>query len=372
MTMRAFLQAPPFLYRFELARTVVSAQALALDGHALASRLSYLLAGSMPDQPMIDAADGGKLTTRDDVAREARRLLRDPRARELLFHFHGQWLQIGDADTADKDAVKYPRFPTMAPLFREEFKQQIGGALLDGDGTVEAVLGGDASYMSKPLADFYGAAGPKGAGFEKVALDPARRLGILTQGAVMSAHATATDSSIVRRGKFVREQLLCLAMAQPPPDVPPLPSASKAMPSSQRQRLELHTAAGACGACHQLLNPPGYAFEHFGASGEWRDADNGAVIDTATEIRGTADVDGPVGGAAELARKLARSAQVRDCAVTQWFRFALGREEGKDDDCALRALRTAFTASKGNVRELLVAIAVTDAFLAPPNPGGAR
>jgi hypothetical protein len=161
----------------------------------------------------------------------------------------------------------------------------------------------------------------------------------------------------------VLEQLLCQSIPEPPPDVPPLPPSSAAAPTTQRERLELHTAAAPCSGCHAVINPPGFAFEHYGAAGEWRDSEGGARIDTRTALRGTADADGPIQDALDLALRLAGSDSLRACVTMQWFRYAMARAETADDDCALAMVRGTLAATRGNLREALVAFTQTDAFL---------
>jgi hypothetical protein len=176
----------------------------------------------------------------------------------------------------------------------------------------------------------------------------------------MAAIAHTADTDPTRRGKFVRVQLLCEAIPPPPADVMTVATSPEANQTT-RQHAEAQRGSGTCGACHQLMDRIGFAFESFDAVGRWRDTDNGQGIDTSGEIVGT-DVPGPFAGPIDLGRKLAASAQVRRCAVKQWWRFAAGRAEEAADACALERLDQAFSASGARVRDLLLAITQSDGF----------
>src|SRR5262249_43988715 len=210
--------------------------------------------------------------------------------------------------------------------------------------------------------------GPSGDTLQRVELNPARRLGILTQAGVLALTSKSNQTSPVQRGKFVREQLLCDQLPPPPPGVaaapPPLDPTL-----TTRQRFAVHSQNPACAGCHQLMDPVGFGLENFDGVGKWRTAENGIAIDASGMVINS-DV-GAFSGPTELAQKLATSDKVRGCAVTQWFRFGYGRGETADDRCSIRALNSQFAASGYNIRELLVALTQTDAFLYRKNEGSA-
>jgi hypothetical protein len=181
---------------------------------------------------------------------------------------------------------------------------------------------------------------------------------------LLSVYALPDQSSPVHRGKLVREQVLCQPM-------PPQPAGLVVVPPEvdprrpTRERFDQHAADPSCSVCHRLMDPIGFGFEAYDGIGRFRDRDGGRAVDARGQLTDT-DADGPFDGVPELAARLAGSAQVRDCAATQWFRFAFGRQEGPGDSCSLRALQAAFAAAGGDVRELLVALTTTDAFLHRP------
>jgi len=193
------------------------------------------------------------------------------------------------------------------------------------------------------------------------------RAGLLTLGALLAFHAHSDQTSPVHRGQLVRERLLCDPVSPPPPEfdisVPKVDEGATA-----RERFAQHSRNIACSGCHAKLDPIGFGFEHFDGVGRFRAQEaDGRPVDASGELSDT-DVDGRFVGVPELAAKLARSEQVRDCYVTQWFRFAQGRGEAEADRCSIATLREAFVGSGGSVRELLVAMTQTDAFLFRPAP----
>jgi hypothetical protein len=355
MVMQVMLQSPQFLYRVEMGSTRT------LSPWETASRLSYLIWGSMPDAELFAAADANQLATPEQVAAQARRLLKDPRAREMTASFHEQWLELGKVDDAEKDPKLYPGFDaSLRALLRQEAGAYID-AVMAGDGTVASLLTAPFSMMNAKLAAFYGVKGPAGDAFERVELDPAQRAGFLTRGASLAGHALANQTDPVRRGKFVREQLLCQILPSPPNDIEIRPPDLDPNLTT-RERFSRHDADQFCAACHKLMDPIGLGFESYDALGRWRATENGKAIDVSGQIV-EADIAGPFNGAADLGRKLAGSAQVRDCVVKQWFRFGYGRSETPQDACSLETLKAIFAAGKYDVRELVIGLTQTDAFL---------
>ena len=192
--------------------------------------------------------------------------------------------------------------------------------------------------MSPALARLYGVPAPAGDGLRPVDLPAGERAGLLTQAGLLSVHALPDQSSPVHRGKMVREQILCDQMPPQPPNlmVTP-PEVDPRRPT--RERFAQHAEDPACSGCHRLMDPIGFGFEAYDGIGRFRASDGGRPVDASGEIVDTRDADGPFRGARELAERLAGSRDVRDCAATQWYRFAFGRLEGPGDACSLRALQ---------------------------------
>jgi hypothetical protein len=357
----AMLQSPSFLYRVELP---------AGDGDPIsrispyetATRLSYLLWHSMPDDALLSAAADGRLSTPEQIEAEARRMLEDPKARRI-FHFFEEWLDVHKVNNLARDPGLFPEYGTeLAGLLHEETRRFVDHVVFDLDGRLETLLTAPFTFVNRRLAEHYGFEGPEGESFEKVYLDVAERAGLFTQGAVLAVHDMPTRTSIVRRGLKMRIDLLCHTVGAPPDDVAlDLPPIDGSM--SQAEMLAIHRETQSCAACHDLIDPLGVPFESFDALGRWRTEDEGGLpVFTESELTATRDADGPVAGPVEMIHRLARSNTVRDCVTTQMFRYAYGRGETAADSCAQAQLRDQFSRDD-DLRELLIALTQTDAFL---------
>jgi uncharacterized protein DUF1592/uncharacterized protein DUF1588/uncharacterized protein DUF1587/uncharacterized protein DUF1595/uncharacterized protein DUF1585 len=345
------LQAPQFLYRPEPAVAGASSPQ-PVDGYALATRLSYLLTGAGPDQALLAAAESGELATEAGLLGQTDRLLADPRASELFVHFAAEWWEIEPLATMDKDESLYPAWTDSTPAaLAEETTLFLSDAWKNGP-TLAALLTAPVTFADASLASYYGLPAPGGDGYQRLALDPARAAGMLTQGSFLAVHAKANQTSPVLRGKFVRAQLLCTPPPPPPPSIvvsPPV--VDPRLPT--RQRFAQHTADAFCARCHTLMDPIGFAFESYDPIGRWRDTDADVPVDATGALTGT-DVDGPLDGVPSLAAKLAASAEVGNCAATQWFRYAFGRSEQTSGDlCAISALASTLTGPGGDFKQMV-------------------
>ena len=357
------MASPQFLYRLEpgAGASVDLPGAVALSPYQLATRLSYLIWGTMPDAALFDAAASGRLGSPADLEREARRMLNDARAHAIVSTFHAEWLGLDKLQGLGKDAVVYPMFtPALSAAFAEETNRFVDEVVWNREGTLGALLTAPYTFGDATLAAFYGLAPGAGSGFGLLQTGGTQRAGLLTQGAFLSVYGKANQSDPVHRGRFVRERLFCTTPPPPPqniiirpPDLDPR--------LTTRQRFDQHTSDMTCSGCHQLLDPIGFGFEHYDGMGRWRDTEGGQPVDGSGTLAGT-DVDGDFDGAVQLAGKLAQSTEVQVCYATQWFRFGYGRGETDADACSLHDLATTFVAAQGDVRELVVALTQTDAF----------
>lgn len=366
MVIETALQSPPFLYRVEFGTVAeAGATAVRLTDWETAARLSYLLWGSMPDDELFTAVEAGKLTVPADIEAQARRMLDDPRAHDAVANFHEQWLDYDRIANVGKDAATFPEWSSaIGALMREETRAFLDEAVFGASGGLRYLLTSPSTFLNAELAAFYGVTGPTGTSFEPVALDPTMRAGVLTLGTLLTINAHSNQTSPVHRGKLVRERFLCANIPPPPPDV--MIKAPEPDPSSTtRQRFAQHSADAACAGCHSLMDPVGFGFENYDGMGRYRSTEAGLPIDASGELSLT-DIDGAFNGVAELAGKLAQSQQVRDCYATQWFRFAYGRGETDGDSCSIASLSSRFAQANGNIKELLVALSQTDAFLYRP------
>jgi Protein of unknown function (DUF1588)/Protein of unknown function (DUF1592)/Protein of unknown function (DUF1595)/Protein of unknown function (DUF1587)/Protein of unknown function (DUF1585) len=311
MVAQTMLQSPSFLYRIE---DVTGASGIqTLDAFELASRLSFFIVGSTPDDTLLATASSGALLADDELARQATRLLADPRAASELTQFYIQWLELDGLDATTKDTALFPSFDGAA--LRRSFEAFVQQALSDENSSL-------ASMLSQPFT----LDGEVGA-----------RAGILMHPAFLAKHAHASQSGPVLRGKVILRNVLCQGLPDPPANVDTSISDTGGN-TTARERLAVHEQNPACAACHVRIDGIGLAFETFDAVGAHRSSEGGKPIDSSGLIGGTEDVDGPVADAFELVSKLSSSEAVSACAATQWFRFALSRGETREDRCGLRAI----------------------------------
>jgi hypothetical protein len=341
------LSSPQFLYRVESGTGVPApelAGAVALTPNELGTRLSYLVWGSMPDATLLDAVEGGRLSTTTDLAREARRMLKDARAHDVVKTFHAEWLGLDQLVDASKDPIVYPLFtPALAAALTEETSRFVDEVIWNREGTLGALLTAPYTFGDATLAAFYGAAPPAGGGFGLITPPAGQRAGLLTQGSFLSVYGKANQSDPIHRGRFVRERMLCTTPPPPPPNITVrAPDLDPRL--TTRQRFDEHTQQPACASCHALLDPIGLGFEHYDGIGRWRDMEGGQPVDGAGALSRT-DVDAPFDGAVALGAQLAKSTDVQVCYATQWFRFAYGRGETDADACTISSLASAFVAA---------------------------
>jgi hypothetical protein len=368
----AILQMPEFLYRFELSAPMASQKLVPLDGWDIATRLSYLLWNSSPDDALFAAAQAGQLLTAADVATQVERMLKQPRAREMVARFHEEWLQLGRIDSLEKDPAAFPSFsPQVAGAMQQELRAFVDAAVWQGDGKVATLFTAPYTFMNATLGKFYGVAGlsPMLTRVDQAALGGRPASGILTMGGILASYADRNNTSPTHRGAFVRKAFLCEGLPPPPANaniVPPVPKPNQ----TRRQAMVNHAQDPTCAACHQRMDPIGFGFEGFDASGAWRTSEAGQTVDASGSIVGS-DVSGNFNGPSELGAKLAASDQVLACATTQWFRYAFGRDVGADidgDQCALAKLHDAL--KNGGALALVRAIPETAPFMYRKVPEG--
>jgi Protein of unknown function (DUF1592)/Protein of unknown function (DUF1588)/Protein of unknown function (DUF1587)/Protein of unknown function (DUF1585)/Protein of unknown function (DUF1595) len=352
--------SPQFMYRLERGVPVDGAGYSRLTHWEMASRLSYLLWGTMPDDQLFTAAEAGKLGTREEVSAQAKRMLEDPRATAMITNFAGQWLQLRELAEADKDTDIYPQWKDELPdLFRKETEEFIA-SVWKGDAKLDSLLSSNYTMMNGPLAAFYGVKNVTGDAFQKVNLDGTQRAGILTHAGIMAAKAGPDQSSPILRGVFVREQLFCQELPPPPPTAnaePPMLNNKM----TTKERFAAHRNDPSCEGCHKLIDYIGFGFEKYDATGAWRTMESGKVVDATGELVGT-DVDGKFDGALEMTKKLTESKAVETCMAKHWFHFGFGRGETEIDACTAETLAANFTKTGGDLRQLLLTLVQTDAF----------
>jgi Protein of unknown function (DUF1592)/Protein of unknown function (DUF1588)/Protein of unknown function (DUF1585)/Protein of unknown function (DUF1595) len=294
------LSSPSFLYRIERdAPGVRPGAAHTISDLELASRLSFFLWSSIPDQKLLDLAAAGRLREPGVLAAQVRRMIADERADALVNNFTGQWLQLRNLESkVAPDLLLFPDFDdNIRKAFRRETELFFAHIMRENRSALE-LLSADYTFLNERLAKHYGIPGVYGERFRLVKLTDPNRRGLLGQGSILSLTSVATRTSPVFRGKFVLSTLLNTPPTPPPPDVPTLEESTKgaaSVPKTVREQLELHRKNAPCASCHRIIDPPGFALENFNSVGQWRDTGpDGAPVDTAGVLADGSKVDGPV------------------------------------------------------------------------------
>ena len=285
-------------------------------------------------------------------------MLLDERGAAILSDFHVQWGQLDGLPNLTKPP---PFTPDLGRLLIEETAQFVDQTLRKGDGLLSSLFTSPTSYLNQQLAAYYGVSGATDANFVAVTFPPGQRAGLLTQGSFMGNFAHGSESSPVLRGKFILTQLVCSPPSPPPDDIDatlPPPDPTK----TARQQLVELTGTGTCAGCHSMLNPLGFAFEHFDGMGRYRTTERGIALDASAQVGDLGDLDGSYTNHEDFLASLANSELVRSCLTSKWFIYAHGRIPEDDDACSISGARTRFE-STGNVRDLILDMTETPAFL---------
>lgn len=362
MLLQGMLQSPRFLYRVEIGTgEKVSETAVKLSPYEVAARLSYALWDSPPNAQLNQAITAGALGSKEGVAQQLTWMLQDARGQKLVNRFLGQWMHIDSVDNLVKNPDTFPQFQSAS--FRESLKGQAAAFFDDllnkQGGKLDALFKSSTVFFNKDLAGYYGMTGTDA--FQSAQRADGTAAGILTLPAVLAVQAKPNESSPIYRGRFVREALLCQQLPSPPPNIPNAPEVMAGV--STRQRSAQHEADPTCSGCHSLLDPVGFGFENYDSIGQYRTQDGGQPVDASGNLVGTRDINGPFNGVAELAGKLASSAEVKECVTRQWFRFAIDRFEQPVDGCSMKSVLDSFDAAGQDLNSLPQAIVQTDAFL---------
>jgi len=372
----AVLQSPAMVYIEELGTPVEGApeDIRKLTDHELASRLSYFLWDTMPDDALREAADEGSLHTEQTLRAQVLRMMQDDRAQARLQQLMWTWLQLDGGqlhfslEETPKNASFYPEYgPALQDAMRVELEAFISD-VLTGEGSFEQLMTSTRAYVNGPMAELYGVeAGPQSADeWAWVDLPADQRSGILTRAAFLTVFASTQSSSPIRRGTYTLEEVLCYELGAPPADVDDSPIEGGDQPGGDaqtvREATEARTSGEVCSTCHTVINPVGYVFEHYDAIGRWQDEEvvTGLPVDSSAELVGL-DADGPIADATELSTYLASNERARSCFATRWFEEALGGGVGELDGCAHDRITEDFT-THGDLRELVTAIALSDSF----------
>ena len=353
LTTQVILQSPAFLYRVE---------SIGPDGepspYDVASRLSYLLWATMPDETLFAAAAQNQLATAAELDAQVERMHADPRALDGFMTFASQWLDLARIDRVTKLSGSGFSEPVRQAL-REEARRFLAEVIYARGGSVTDLLTSPKAFITAETAAFYGLNPPPAGSWAEVDLPPERK-GFLMQAQFLASHGHPNNPSPVLRGLFVLSDLLCVELGSPPAGVDmSIPTGDPQMgPTTNRQNYDRVTGAELCQTCHSIINPIGYAFEGFDTMGRVRDSDNGLPLDTTGVVAGRA-----VANASALVDFLAGSEQVRECVTRKYMLYATAGSDAIDDRCLTRDIAADFTASGGSLRGLMKSIATHPRFL---------
>lgn len=353
------LKSPRFLYQ-----ATAAGQGDSFDA---ASRLSLALWDSLPDRQLREAAARGQLQNREQVVRQAERMLSDLRTQAKLRDFFHQWLLVDRVDDLSKDRSVYPNFDEqVASDLRVSLDLFLDDVVWNGEGAdFRQLLLADFLFLNGRLASVYGAELPTDAAFQKVPVDPKQRAGLLSHPFLLSSFAYRATSSPIHRGVFVFRGLLGRALRPPPEAVAPL-SPDLHASLTTRERVALQTSPTSCQSCHEMLNPLGFSLEHYDATGRYRTEEKGKPIDDLGHYQTLSGKRIEFRGARELGTFLASSEEAHESFVEQLFQYFIKqpvRAFGADQP---RPLKRAFAESGYNIRRLLIELAATSALNSNP------
>lgn len=341
MAVRALLVSPQFLLRIEKDREGrPRGYAYSVSDIELASRLSFFLWSSIPDDELLGVAEQGKLRERAVLERQVRRMLADTRSESLVNNFAAQWLYLKNLDSASPDPRTFPDFDhNLRRALRRETEMFLADMVRE-DRSVLDLLRAKHTFLNERLARHYGVPGVYGSRFRRVSLQGMPRGGLLTQGSILTVTSYATRTSPVLRGKWILANMLGTPPAPPPPELPPLKATNSAgRVLTGRERVAEHRANPACAGCHNLMDPIGFAFENYDAVGRWRSKEEGSLVDASGSLP-----DGTkFNGALELQEALLKRPELFAGAVAEkLLTYALGRGlEPYDAPAVRRILREA-------------------------------
>ena len=337
MALSGVLVSPSFLFRAPAAPSAARpGDVHRLADLDLASRLSFFLWSSIPDEELLQAAEQGRLGSPDELSRQIARMLADPKARALVENFAGQWLHLRNVADWTPDPERFPHFDDgIRHAFQRETQLFLEHLVRD-DRSVLELLDADYTFLNEGLADFYGIDGVEGGYFRRVPLAGTGRGGILTQGGVLMVTSYPTRTSPVLRGKWILENLLGAPPPPPPPDVPELEADAGSSAGGLRAALERHRANPACAVCHARLDPLGFALENFDAVGAYRAEEEGVAVDASADLPDGTVIAGADGLRAML---LDRRQEFVEALAEKLLTYAIGRGLEAPDRPAVREIR---------------------------------
>jgi mono/diheme cytochrome c family protein len=361
LALRYILTSPQFIFRVETEPAKLPAGAVyAVSDLDLASRLSFFLWSSIPDETLLAAAERGELTRPAELERQVRRMLADPRASALVENFAGQWLYLRNLASTRPDP---PTFPDFDDNLRQALRQETElffSSIMQEDRSVLDLLTADYTFVNERLARHYGIPGVYGDRFRRIQVTDDRRRGLLGHGSVLTVTSYATRTSPVLRGKWILENLLSAPPPAPPPNVPNLEDTVSAESLSVRERLVRHRTNPGCAGCHARMDPYGFGLEQFDAIGRWRETEaDGKAIDAADTLPDGTVFNGP----SELrAAILKRPDEFLKTFTRKLLTYAVGRGLDYRDEPIVRRIVSQAARDQHRFSAIVTGIARSDAF----------
>jgi len=359
------LESPWFLYRVELGEPDPAKKyPLRFSAYEVAARLAYFLTDTTPDGPLLDAAARGETLTDAGLGAQAARLVLTPRAHAAVSRFFHEYLSTDDLATLVKDGAVFPKAtPTLAAAMRDEIDATTTDLVFTRHADLRDLLDNRQTFVNAELAALYGLPAVKGTALVPATLpDTGVRQGLLGTAAFLALNARTNRTSPTLRGRFVREQLLCEPVQPPPANfTAALDAGTTTANQTLRQRLEQHMSNAVCASCHALMDPLGFAFEHFDALGAYRANEGGKAIDDSGAVDGHTGAQHFV-GARELAAVLRGMPEVTSCLSKQIYRYATGHLESDGEAPVLAGVGTRAQAAGNAFLDYLTATAMSDGF----------
>ena len=359
---RAALQSPHFLYRIERGADPNASAKVALSPHELATRLSYFLNNNMPDAELMKAANAGALVQKDELEKQAKRLLASQAAREVVRDFQSQWLHLDGLNSLVKSPTLYPEFTAaLKTSYSTSLYKFLDYQTWENGGRWRELITDKSAFVDQNLAPIYGLANTS-TSMNKMTLDD-KRTGLLSQAGLLAALAHVDVDSPTERGLFVLRNILCMHVPDAPADVSTdIPKSDK--PMTMRQKMEdLHSNAGAsCKTCHKLIDGIGFGFNNFDSLGRYRTQDNGLPTDDRGNIVADSSIDGEFKGVVELSEKIASSIEGRLCYASQVLAYGRALARENLDECAAEQLLQSTDAENPSLQDLMVGVAVSEGF----------
>jgi hypothetical protein len=360
VALQRMLADPEFVFRVERSPSRAQPGSVhRISDLELASRLSFFLWSSIPDDELLTLASRRQLSDPRQLERQVRRMMADPRSQAIVDNFAGQWLYLRNLRNQNPDRIEFPDFDdNLRQAFKRE-TEMLFESVMRQDRSVLELMTADYTFVNERLARHYGIPNIYGSHFRRIALTDERRKGLLGKGSLLLVTSRAERTSPVLRGKWILENLLGTAPPPAPPDVPPFPEPSGEEPATVRERLELHRANATCASCHKLMDPIGLALENFDAVGAWREREGDAPINASGQLFDGTQVDGPVALREAL---LSRPENIVHTFAEKLMTYAIGRGVTHRDMPTLRRIVRQSAAQDYRFASIVLAIVNSSPF----------